>query len=338
MSIAPLPRHRARLAVLAPLLLVACPKPEPPDLDGATAADTETPGTLEPEPGATVSPTTGAPSTDTGDEPTTGVTTGSTGHDLSTSSGDDTGGTTDPNFGQCPPDAPGVLVGLARSEQDVVTDLDVRPCGTSEQFPALAVIAAGDDHLEAAVCADPQCGACDPADTLTLSLTVPGPFAGLPEQLGAGDCIDLAAAWAHTSEAPGECTISSLVLVRSHDGQPDPLPTFLYRYTETLPAGDSAGPFSLTADLAGPGPLTCPCDGDCCLDTPGTRRLRFTAKLDKAEIEVPSVDPGAVVPAFAFGTPEGDDLLGSLALVRSHVPATCGEPARHEWLLRVTPG
>lgn len=341
------PRYRARLAVLAPLLLVACPKPEPPGLEHATDAstDTELPGTTEPDDSATATPTTGAlpgdtdpPTTsDTTTDPTSGTTTGTTGHDLSTSTGEQST-TTAPHFDDCPLDPPGVVVGLTRVDADIPTDLGVRPCGAVEEFAALSVISADPDHLEATLCAEPTCGACDPASALTLSITVPEPFEGLPDPLESGDCVRLTAAWDHAGEQPGACTISSLILAHNHGGQPEPLPRFLYRHTASLPATDLAGPFSLTGELVGPGALTCPCDGDCCDDPPGTRRLRFLAALHMAEIEVPVVDPGTVVPAFVFGTPEGDELFGDLALVRSHVPVACDEPAEHEWILRVTPG
>jgi hypothetical protein len=112
----------------------------------------------------------------------------------------------------------------------------------------------------------------------------------------------------------------------------------MYRYTETLPRTDVLGPFSLTGVFHEPGAIACPCDGDCCDEPPGSRRLRFLAKLWNAEIEGPAVDPGATVPLFAFGTPEGDDLYGDLTLVRAYTPGECGAPSRHEWLLRVTPG
>lgn len=347
MTPAHLLRPRARLAALAPLLLVACPKPEPPDLEQATdaATATEPPGTTETGDGATA--TTGALPGDT-DEPTTGgtttggaatgdptdPTTGTTGPDLSTSTGDQT--STGPHFGDCPLAPSAVALGLTRNDADIVTDLGSRPCGVVEEFPALSVLTADDGQLEAILCAEPACGACAPTTTLTLSLTVPEPFEGLPAQIESGDCVRLAAAWDRPGEAPGACTLSSLVLTR-FDGQLEPVPRFLYRHTTSLPATDVAGPFALTGELVGPGALTCPCDGNCCSDAPGTRRLRFLAKLNIAEIEVPVVDPGTVVPAFAVGTPAGDELLGELALLRAHVPAACDELPEHEWILRVTP-
>lgn len=328
-------------AALVPLLLAACPKPEPPGPEALTADldDTESMGTSDPG-GATLSPTTGASPSDTDDGTTAGTaetTGGTTGQDPSSSSGDTTG-TTDPNFGQCPYEPPGVEAALERVDQGVPSDLSARPCGTAEDFAALAVIAADAGHLEASVCADATCGACDPAHTLTLSLTLPEPFEGLPAQLGPGDCVQLAAAWDRPGPAPDTCTLSSLALVRNSDGAPEPLPTFLYRYTETLPVTDVLGPFALTGALVGPGAITCPCQDDCCLDPPGSRRLRFIAQLWKAVIEVPPIESGDVVPAFAFATPEGDELLGTLALVRAYAPGTCDAPARHEWTLRVTPG
>src|SRR5690606_24548172 len=115
---------------------------------------------------------------------------------------------------------------------------------------------------------------------------------GVPEHLAAGDCVQLDLEWSRPSDDPEACALSGITLARVHNGQPAPLPALLYRYTESLPHTDVHGPFSLTGELHGPGAITCPCDGDCCDENPGSRRLRFLAALYGAEIEAPPVDPG----------------------------------------------
>lgn len=328
------PRHLPPPPALACMIvLLACPGPKAPELADATAAagDSDTTGTTAPGESASEAPTTGP-------APTTGGPGSTTGHVSSDSTSDSTGDTTGPGFGQCPYDPPGVEATLVRVEHDVVADLSARPCASEHAFPGLQVIAATGGALEASVCADATCGACDPADTLTLALALPDESAGVPDHLAAGDCVQLDLEWSRPGDDPGTCALSGVTLARVHGGKPAPIPTLLYRYTESLPRTDVHGPFSLTGELHGPGAITCPCDGDCCDEQPGSRRLRFLAALYDAEIEAPPVDPGLTVSLFAFGDPEGGDLYGDLSLVRAHVSADCAAPPRHEWLLRVTPG
>ncbi|WAS90324.1 hypothetical protein [Nannocystis punicea] len=334
----PSPRHLVPLAALASVL-AACPKPDDPELDDGSGApdDPDTTGTSAPSDTAGVLPTTGEPgdseptSTSTGENSTSGQVPPD-----STSEADT--GTTEPDFGHCPYEPDGVEITLARTDQGVTTDLSARECGALEQLVGLQVIAAAGDLLEVSVCADATCGACEPAATLELALALPDGLVGLPAQLAAGDCLQLDVEWSRAGADPQQCAVGGLTVVGLRGGQPEPVPKFMYRYTEAVPHGDEAGPFALTGVPHGPGAIACPCAGDCCDEPPGARRLRFIAALWNAEIESPPVDPGATIPLFAFGTPEGDDLYGDLSLARAHVPGDCAAPARYEWLLSVSPG
>lgn len=335
------PRHLPPLLALACMLVpTACPGPKAPDLGDATdaASDSETTGTTAPGETANEVPTTG-PATDgtDGAVPTTGSE-DTMGHVFPDSTTSTTTASTGGGPDDCPYEPAGVDATLVRVEHDVPADLSARPCASEHLFAGLQVISAVDGDLVASVCTDATCGACDPADTLTLSLTLPDGFAGVPGHLAADECVQLDLEWSRPGEDPDSCALSGIALTGLHDGTPGPVPTFLYRYTESLPHTDVHGPFALTGQLHGPGAITCPCDGDCCDEQPGSRRLRFTASLFGGEIGAPPVEPGATVPLFAFGDPEGGDLFGDISLVRAHVSADCSAPARHEWLLRVTPG
>lgn len=320
-------------ALVAVLAVVACVPKTPQGPDAATAAtddgSTSGAGSTSQAPDEPTAATTGDPPDDT-----TAGAPETTAEPGTSDSGDTTGG---PSLTECPYAPPGVAVALARSLEDVPEDLSVRPCGTADAFAHRAVFAVAPDKLVLSACDDFQCGACDESDLLTLELDVPAPLPGLPIDPGPGDCAGLVATWDRPTDDPALCTISSLAVLRNSGGGPEPVPRFMYRHSGSLPATDVVGPFALTGADAGPGAQTCPCDADCCTEPPGARRVQFTAKLGMAEIEVPAIDPGDVVPAFAFGTPEGDDLFGELALVRALVPAACGAPAQHEWILRVTP-
>ncbi len=325
---------RSRSLPLALLLLAGCPpevSPDPGALSAAPATDTgdETDGDAT---GGTETPTTGAP------EPTTGGSTAADEPDPSDSSAGGSGGGTGPSLGACPFDPPGLDVAVARTVQGLTTDLSTRPCGAAEDLAGMSVIAAGPDHLELARCADGACGGCDPDDVYTLDLTVPAPFPGLPPQLTPGACLRLAARWDDASGGdPAVCEVSSLALVRRAGGTDEPVPRYMLHRGAALPATDAVGEFSLTGALAGPGAVACPCDADCCLEPPGSRRVRFTAARDKWQVEVPPIDPGDVVPMFALAVPDDDDLFGTIALVDAHIPSACDAPARYEWILHVTP-
>ncbi|WP_096332130.1 hypothetical protein [Nannocystis exedens] len=331
----PTPRNLLPLAALASVL-AACPKPDDPEQDDGSGApgDSDTTGASAPGDSAGVLPT-----TSTGSEPTSTATSenSTTGQGPSDSTGAADTGTGEPDFGHCPYAPEGVDVTLVRVEQGLATDLGARECGAAEQFAGLQVIAAEVDHLEASVCADATCGACDPAATLTLALALPDGLVGLPPQLGAGDCLQLGVEWSRPGADPEQCAVGGLAVVGLRRGQPEPVPKFMYRFTGAVPHTDPVGPFALTGAPHGPGAITCPCAGDCCREPPGARRLRFIAALWNAEIESPPVDPGATIPLFAFGTPEGDDLYGDLSLARADVPGDCDAP-RYEWLLSVSPG
>jgi hypothetical protein len=324
---------------LALLVLVGCTPEGSPDPGALSAApEPGSTGTTGETDGGGEAPTTGAPTT--GLDPTTGGTTGgTTGDEPGTS--DSSGGTTDdggPSLGGCTYDPPGVALALARTVQGLTTDLSARDCGTAEDWPALTVLAAAPDHLEVSLCDDAACGACDPDHTLTLDLTIPAPFPRLPKQLAPGDCLHLAARWDEPADGePAACGLSSLAVVRRAAGVDEPVPRFMYRHASALPATDTIGDFALTGASAGPGALTCPCDGDCCLEPPGTRRVRFTAARDKWEVEVPPIEPGDVVAAFDLAVVEGDDLHATLGLVNARVPSACAAPQRHEWILHVAP-
>ncbi|MDC0723304.1 hypothetical protein [Nannocystis bainbridge] len=333
----PTPRHLLPLAALASVL-VACPKPGDPEQDdGSGAPDDGTTGTTAPGDSAGVAPTTSAGPGDS--EPTSAATSdnSTSGQEPSDSTTGPHDSTTEPDLGACPDDPGGVEVALVRTEQGLVTDLGARACGTAEPFAGLQVIAAGTDHLELSRCADATCGACDPADVLALALARPDDAVGLPAHLSAGDCLQLEVAWTRAGADPLQCEIGGLAVLGLRRGQPEPVPKFMYRHAAAVPHGDDLGPFGLTAVPHGPGAIACACDGDCCDGPPGDRRLRFIAALWNAEIESGPVDPGATIPLFAFGTPEGDDLYGDLSLVRARVPSDCGA-AGYEWLLSVAPG
>lgn len=323
------PLHAPPLLGAAVALALACVPKHPYDPGSATAAPDDSTG-ADATTGVPDDPTTtGAP-----DDPTT------TGGDPDTPGEpgtSDSGGGTGPGVAECAFTPPGVQLALTRTLDDVSEDMSIQACGHTLPELRYLVVATGPDHLELAACADLECGACDHADRLALTVLVPAPLPGLPPDPAPGECVSLAATWERPHDAPDQCTISALALQRTDAGVPEPVPRFMYRHTETLPATDTLSNFALTAALSGPGDLTCSCDADCCDDPPGTRRLRFTAKLGKAEIEVPPMHPGDLFPAFAFGTPEGDDLFGELALVSAFVPAACDAPAQYEWLLRVTP-
>jgi hypothetical protein len=326
------PQHVPPLpgAAVVLALALACVPKDPYDPGPATAAPDDSTG---------AGSTTDAPDDPTAattypDDPTTGGgDPGTTGEPGTSDSGDSTG----PGVAECAFTPPGVQLALTRILQGDPEDMSIQSCGHTSPDTHYTVVATDPEKLELAACADPGCGACDDADRLVLALSIPDPLPGLPPDPVPGECVRLTASWERPLDDADLCTISALALLRTDGGVPEPVPRFMYRHTETLPATDSHGPFALTGAPSGPGDLTCPCDADCCDEPPGSRRLQFTATLGKAEIEVPPMLPGDVYPAFAFGTPEGDDLFGELALVRAFVPAACDEPAQYEWLLRVTP-
>ncbi|MCY0994317.1 hypothetical protein OV203_44740 [Nannocystis sp. ILAH1] len=332
------PRNLLPLALAS--VLAACPKPDDPEQDDGSGApgDSETTGASAPGDTAEVAPTTGT--TSGGEEPTSTATSENStpGQDPSDSTTAADTSTGEPDFGHCPYAPDGVDVTLTRVEQGLATDLSARECGTVEQLSGLQVIAAGVDHLEVSVCADATCGACDPAVTLDLALALPDGLVGLPAQLAAGDCLQLDVEWSRAGADPAQCEVGGLAVVGLRRGHPEPVPKFMYRFTGAVPHTDPVGPFALTGIPHGPGAIACPCAGDCCLEPPGARRLRFIAALWNAEIESPPVDPGATIPLFLFGTPEGDDLYGDLSLARADVPGDCGAQPRYEWLLSVSPG
>lgn len=317
-------------AAVALALVLACVPKDPYDPGPATVAPDDSTGAdattdLPDDPTAA---TTGNPDTPT----TTGADPGTTGEPGTSDSGDSTG----PGLVECAVTPPGVQLALTRILQGDPEDMSIQTCGHTAPAAAYTVVATAPEQLELAACAELECGACDDADRLVLTLSLPDPLPGLPPDPAPGDCVRLSAAWERPLDGD-QCTISALALLRTDGGVPEPVPRYMYRHSETLPASDTYGMFALTGALSGPGDLTCPCDADCCDDPPGTRRLRFTAQLGKAEIEVPPMLPGDVFPAFAYGTPEGDDLFGEVALARAFVPAACDAPAQYEWLLRVTP-
>jgi hypothetical protein len=220
----PSPRHLVSLAALASVL-AACPKPDDPELDDGSGApdDPDTTGTSAPNDTAGVLPTTGDP----GDSEPTSTTTGensTSGQGPSDSTSEADTGTTEPDFGQCPYEPGGVEITLARVEKGVTTDLGARECGALEQFTGLQVIAAAGDHLEAAVCADATCGACEPAATLALALALPDGLVGLPAQLAAGDCLRLDVEWSRAGADPQQCAVGGLAVVGLRGGQPEPVP------------------------------------------------------------------------------------------------------------------
>lgn len=328
---------RSRSLSLALILSVGCTPEVQPD-PGALSAASD-PGTTGDIGGdatdATTTadvPTTGAP------DPTTG---GQADTDEPASSDSSTGGGgsgSGPSLGGCPLDPPALAVAVARTVNGLSTDLSSRPCGVEEALGAVSVIAAGPDHLTVAVCADGGCGACDLEDTLSVDLTIPAPALGLPPELVPGECLRLAARWDDDATGgPGACGVSSLAVLRRIGGTEEPVPRFMLHRGAALPATDTTGEFSLTGASAGPGKLTCPCDADCCLEPPGTRRVRFTAARDQWEVEAPPIDPGEVVPLFALGVPDGDDLFGTVSLVDARVPLACDGAPRYEWTLAVAP-
>jgi hypothetical protein len=324
------PLPGAPLAVV--LAVVACVPKDPPDPGAATAVpdgSTGADGSTTDLPDDPTDPTTG----DLPDDPTTGAAE-TTGEPDPSDSGESTG---EPSLSECPYAPPGVLLALTRIVGEAPQDMSLKTCGTTAAYDHFTVLAAGPKKLELAACADPECGDCDPTDRLLLALSIPDPLPGLPPDPGPGACVRLSATWQRPTAEPAVCDLSAIALLRSDGGLPEPVPRFMYRHSETLPATDEYAPFALTAELAGPGDVTCPCDADCCDEPPGDRRVQFTAKLGNSEIGVPPLLPGDIVPAFAYGTPEGDDLFGDLALVRAYVPGACDEPAHYEWLMRVTP-
>lgn len=327
-----LPRTSLSSALLPALLLLAACPPEGGTPEGATAQPDGSSGSTG-STGTSEDPTTGDAPT-SGDDATTGAPEGtSTGAPDGSSSGDAT--TTDSIPVWCPYDLPGVDIDLERTVQDVAADLGARPCGAADSGHWR--VDAGDPaHLALTACADAGCGACDPADTLALDLTIPPAFPGLPPGLDAGECLRLDLEWDKASDDPAACRVSSLVLVRTDGGLAEPVPRFMYHHSGSLPAGDHVGGFTLTGEAAPPGEVQCPCDGDCCELQPGSLPVAFTAAREGlGEVGLLPLEPGLSLPAFEIQPIEGDTLAAAVHLVRSTVPSACDVPSQHEWLLRV---
>lgn len=107
--------------------------------------------------------------------------------------------------------------------------------------------------------------------------------------------------------------------------KPERVPAVLYRHTHGLPASDLVGDFEVAAAAAGPGAITCACEGDCCREDPGSRRVDFTIAMAGDATKIPALDSQEVA-------------AGDLDLGRAYFPSACAEPAQYEWLFgRTTP-
>ena len=144
-----------------------------------------------------------------------------------------------------------------------------------------------------------------------------------------------------TAPLPGDsglCRPSMVALVELRDGALEPVPAVLYRHTQGLPAGDMIGAFELAATDAGAGAISCECEGDCCGDVPGSRRVDFAIAMAGDATDLPTMESQDEVQDIEIVAVEGKAETGELALVRAFVPSDCAEAPQHEWLFgRTTP-
>ena len=129
-----------------------------------------------------------------------------------------------------------------------------------------------------------------------------------------------------------------VALVELRDGEPERVPAVLYRHTHGLPASDLVGDFEVAAAAAGPGAITCACEGDCCREDPGSRRVDFTIAMAGDATKISTLDSQEVAAGVVLVPVEGKPETGDLDLGRAYFPSACAEPAQYEWLFgRTTP-
>ena len=288
-----------------------------------------TDGTGEPEPGTTT------------DLTTTDVETSSSGAPEASSTGDTSA---DASTGEAPLpgcgfEPPGVDVGVLLTKDGVDHNHTLRACGAAETWSPLLSTGFDGVYHHFQRCADDLCGQCDPLDRVDLGLAAPEPFTGPAAALHAGSCARLQVAW--DRPLPGDsglCRPSMVALVELRDGALEPVPAVLYRHTQGLPAGDMIGAFELAATDAGAGAITCECEGDCCGDVPGSRRVDFAIAMAGDATDLPTMESQDEVQDIEIVAVEGKAETGELALVRAFVPSDCAEAPQHEWLFgRTTP-
>lgn len=286
----------------------------------------------------TTTPTDGAMEPDTGSStamPTTGGSTGEAGEPGDSSTGDGSSGDTTEGtqFPTCAFNPSGVDIAVSLGKDGATLDETLRPCGVAETWSPMR--SDGFDGLAHHFqrCADDLCAACDPMDRLELGMAVPDPFSGPAAALAAGSCARVQVTWGRA--VPGDdmlCRPSMVALVELRDGALEPVPAVLYRYTEGLPTSDTVGDFQLAAAPAGPGEVECPCEGDCCLEQPGSRKIDFTIALAGDATVIPTLESETSLEDIELVAVEGKPETGELALVRAHFPSACAAPAQFEWL------
>lgn len=291
-------------------------------------------------------PTDGSDEPDTGtsstDATTTDAGTSSTGAPDSSSTGDDTTTATttgDMPFPTCSFEPAGVAVGVMLSKDGVASNVTLRACGAAETWTPLRSVGFDGAVHHFQRCKDELCADCDPLDRLELGLAAPDPFGGPAAALHEGSCARLQVAW--DRPLPGEeelCRPSMAALVELRNGAPEPIPAVLYRHTSSLPASDVIGDFELGAADAGAGAISCACEGDCCGEEPGSRRVDFAIAMAGDATEIPTMESQEAVQDIELVAVEGKPETGELALVRAFFPADCAAPPQHEWLFgRTTP-
>lgn len=336
----PRPSRISTLAVLlhAPLLLPACLQ-DNPEFDPGAATRTETGSSSTGD--APPDPTTGGSSTDdstsTGSA-TTGLTSATDGPGSSGGEDESSGGSTGLTFPLCPYAPAGSQVSLAaKVGGGAIEDLTLRPCGKLEVFSPLRNTGGfnGGGYIFDR-CTDDACGACDPTDTVSLGLNVPDPWGGPVSALPDGACAQLQVKWERPAPAaPGMCEASTIALIELTDSALAVAPTLLFRRTHTLPVADAAGNFELAAAAAGPGPVACDCESDCCREDPGSRILDFTIKVAEEPLKLAPLESEQGVMGLPLGKIEGAKSTGQLGLVRAFFPNECGGLPEFEWIFAI---
>lgn len=296
----------------------ACFLPLPPvDADPATSDEASTAGV-----------STGEAPTTSGDAGSTGGSSsgaGSTSGSTTAAEGEE--GTTEFSLPTCPYAPPGTVVHLTTSDDG---DLSVQACGATKQFTHLKLTAIA-GTMTFAECSDESCGDCVANDEVALDLVIPDPFSTFGLGVFEGGCYALDMKWERPTPDDGaQCTGSTVVLRRLEGGQAEVVPSLLFRISSALDVVDTVGEFSLAAASAGPGTIACPCEGDCCRESPGTRDVQFTVTVDGEQF---MAEP--LMAEQAQEVPLGDEAnIAGISLVRSHFPSECSALAAYEWVFR----
>jgi hypothetical protein len=313
----------------------ACFLPTPPLEEETTAATASSSSeTTEAAPTTTADTSSSGASTTTGEpESTEGSTTAIEGTSTSTETTEEPAstGTTEFSLPECPYEPPGAVMSLLVRDGSVEDDRTHQACGTKEVFTGLqlALLAS---TLTFTRC-DAGCRTCDAEQTVDLALIVPDPFATFGVGVEEGGCYDLGVAWERPLEGGEACEGSTVSLRRMVGAVPAPVPSFLYRHASELEAMDAIGGFALTAVPSGPGPVACPCDGDCCSETPGTRVLQFTIEVEGEEFMGAPLE-AEQAQEVELGFQNGEPNKAGISLVRANFPSACEALPSYQWLFR----